>query len=86
MKISFKPQIPGGFTRAFSFSTLVGELRKYKINKGDILNIRSEINSIEPNWIYYWILPGREGEAIVYDVKHEFCTYLVSILIELDSL
>ena len=60
-------------------SNIPGEVEKYKINARDILNIRSEINTIiRP----FKILDSR-GYSID-DFDNEFFTYLITILIELD--
>ena len=75
----------GELTIGYVFNPdIPGEVGKYKINAGDILNIRSEINTIEHKEPFKFSGGGvREGYSI-YDFDNEFFTYLVILLIELD--
>ena len=60
------------------------EVGKYKINAGDILNIRSEINTIEHKEPFKFSGGGIRERYSIDDFDNEFITYLVTILIELD--
>ena len=64
----------------------MGELEEYKINVNDILNIRSEINTIEQKGLLKFS-GGRVREGFsIDDFSNQFYTYLATILIELDPL
>ena len=65
-------------------SNFVGGLEEYKINVRDILNIRSEITTIEQKRFFRFSGNRvREGH-IIDDFDYQFYTYLATILIELD--
>ena len=69
------------FTDYLFNSNFVGE---YKINARDILNIRSEITTIEQKF-FFRFSGGRIREGhIINDFNRQFYTYLVTVLIELD--
>ena len=57
---------------------------EYKINARDILNIRSEITTIEQKF-FFRFSGGRVREGhIIDDFNHQFYTYLATISIDLD--
>ena len=74
------------FSHYLFISTGAGELEEYKLNANDILNIRSEISTINLEG-YFQLSGGRVREGYRIDnFSNQFYTYLVSILIELDPL
>ena len=64
----------------------MGGLEEYEITVRDILNIRSEINTIEQKG-FFKFSGGRVREGYsIDDFNYQFYTYLATILIELDPL
>ena len=59
-------------------------LENYKINTKDILNIRSEISTMEGLGKIAFPFPKRDYE--LDNIKNQFYTYLATLLIELDLL
>ena len=59
---------------------------KYKINAGDVINIRSEINTIVDEDPFKFTGSGTTKGYDINDFDNEFFTYLITILIELDPL
>ena len=82
MQLRFIQQEP--FTDYLFNSNFVVGLEEYKINVRDILNIRSEITTIEQKR-FFRFSGGRVREGhIIDDFNYQFYTYLATILIELD--
>ena len=59
---------------------------KYKINAGDVINIRSEINTIVDEDHFKFTGGGTTKRYDIDDFDNEFFTYLITILIELHPL
>ena len=84
MQLKFIQQEPLTY---YSFnSNLVGGLEEYKINVGDILNIRSGINTIGQKEFFRFSNSGVGGRYSIDDFDYQFYTYLATIFIELDPL
>ena len=65
-------------------SVTPGGTVKYKINAGDVINIRSEINTIVNEDPFKFTGGGTTKEYDIDDFDNEFFTYLITIFIELD--
>ena len=75
----FSPTISG-----YSFTSNIADgAEKYKINAKDILNIRSEISTVEELGKFTHIFPKRDYE---FNNHNQLYTYLATLLIELDPL
>ena len=67
----------------YSFTSNLKEgMENYKINTKDILDIRSEISTMEGLGKIAFPFPKRNYE--LDDIKTQFYTYLATLLIELD--
>ena len=83
MQLKFIQQEP--FTYYSFNSNLVGGLQEYKINVGDILNIRSEIYTIGQKEFFRFSNSGVGGGYSIDDFDYQFYTYLATILTRVGS-
>ena len=70
-------------TQSFKFNPNFEEETLRTVKQKDIINIRSEFNSIE---LSKHTIPSSNTNYRLFDFKNEFFTYLATVLIELDPL